>query len=54
ECVAGNPKIYAQLVSILGRYSKFASAGDKASVRQETLNLVAPAATPGADLDEAP
>ena len=34
ECVAGNPKIYGQLVGTLGKYSKFASAGDKASVRQ--------------------
>jgi myo-inositol-1(or 4)-monophosphatase len=52
ECVAGNPKIYSQLVSILGRYSKFASAGEKASVRQETLNLVSPASTPTAALGE--
>ena len=34
ECVAGNPRIYGQLVSTLGKYSKFAGAGDKASVRQ--------------------
>ena len=34
ECVAGNPRIYAQLVSTLGTYSKFAGAGDKAKVRQ--------------------
>ena len=34
ECLAGNPKIYAQMVSILGKYSKFASAGEKATVRQ--------------------
>ncbi len=33
ECLAANPKIYAQLVSILGKYSKFASAGEKAEVR---------------------
>ncbi len=33
ECLAGSPKIYAQLVSILGKYSKFASAGEKAEVR---------------------
>ncbi len=57
ECLAGNPKIYAQLVSILGRYSKFASAGEKAEVRQKlqmTRNAAAadkpdegaPAATP--------
>ena len=39
ECLAGNPKVYAQLVGILGKYSKFAGAGDKASVRQATLAM---------------
>lgn len=34
ECVAGNPKVYAQLVAMLAKYSKFASAGEKAEVRQ--------------------
>ena len=34
ECVAGNPRIYGQLVTTLARYSKFAGAGDKATVRQ--------------------
>ena len=34
ECLAGNPRIYGQLVNILGKYSKFAGAGDKAAVRQ--------------------
>jgi myo-inositol-1(or 4)-monophosphatase len=34
ECVAGNPRIYGQLVATLGKYSKFAGAGDKATVRQ--------------------
>jgi myo-inositol-1(or 4)-monophosphatase len=34
ECLAGTPRIYGQLVSILGKYSKFAGAGDKAAVRQ--------------------
>ena len=34
ECMAGNPKIYGQLVTILGKYSKFANATDKAAVRQ--------------------
>ena len=29
ECVAGSPKIYAQLVGILGKYSKFATAAEK-------------------------
>jgi myo-inositol-1(or 4)-monophosphatase len=32
--MAANPRIYGQLVSLLGKYSKFASAGDKAAVRQ--------------------
>ncbi|SFB73001.1 myo-inositol-1(or 4)-monophosphatase [Polaromonas sp. OV174] len=34
ECVAANPRIYGQLVATLGKYSKFAGAGDKATVRQ--------------------
>lgn len=34
ECLAANPKIYGQLVAMTGRFSKFASAGDKAAVRQ--------------------
>jgi myo-inositol-1(or 4)-monophosphatase len=29
ECVAGNPRIYAQLVNVLGSYSKFAGVADK-------------------------
>ena len=37
ECMAGNPRVYGQLVGILDKYSKFASAGDKAAVRQSTL-----------------
>lgn len=34
ECLAANPRIYGQLVGLVGKYSKFASAGDKAAVRQ--------------------
>jgi myo-inositol-1(or 4)-monophosphatase len=34
ECLAANPKIYAQLVTLLGKYSKFASVADKTSVRK--------------------
>ena len=52
ECVAGNPKVYGQLVAILGKYSKFASAGEKAALRQSTLNLVDPTAAPTAQLDQ--
>jgi len=53
ECLAGNPKIYAQLVSLLGKYSKFASAGEKAEVRSR-LKLSAGVRTAAAPLDEAP
>ena len=43
ECLAANPRVYGQLVSTLGKYSKLASAGDKARVRQAVL---------GGDVDE--
>lgn len=40
ECLAGAPRIYGQLVSMLGKYSKFAAAGEKAAVRNTpTLQL---------------
>ena len=39
ECLAGSPRIYGQLVTILGKYSKFANAGDKASARQAIAEL---------------
>jgi len=51
ECVAGSPKIYGQLVSILGRYSKFASAGEKAALRQNVPNLVPPETVPGTQVE---
>ena len=53
ECVAGNPKVYGQLVAILHKYSKFASAGEKAALRQSAETLVAPNMRPGAVLDDA-
>lgn len=34
ECVAANPRIYGQLVSLLGKYSKFAGVADKMEVAQ--------------------
>ena len=34
ECMAANPRGYGQLVTVLGKYSKFASAGEKATLRQ--------------------
>jgi len=44
ECLAGTPKIYGQLVPILSKYSKFASAGEKASVRAADAKDAAAAA----------
>jgi myo-inositol-1(or 4)-monophosphatase len=43
ECLAGNPRIYGQLVPILHKYSKFAGAGDKAQARQNAEKLSLPA-----------
>ena len=41
ECLAANPRIYGQLVTTLGKYSKFASASDKEQVRQALRGDVA-------------
>ncbi len=50
ECVAANPKIYGQMVGMLGKYSKFAGAGDKAGVRQAAIdNAESQAASDEAD-----
>jgi myo-inositol-1(or 4)-monophosphatase len=52
ECVAGNPRVYGQLVGIIGKYSKFATAGEKAQVRESVKNLVDPDTRPTAELQE--
>ena len=50
ECVAGNPRIYAQLVNTLGKYSKFAGVADKMAVDSVARSQDAePAAAPVAD-----
>ena len=50
ECLAGNPRVYGQLVGILGKYSKFASAGEKAALRQAAAESSAePSAESSAD-----
>ena len=65
ECMAANPRVYGQMVALLGKYSKFAGAGDKAAVRAAVAELAAtgqsdvvepPAATTAvaADLPDAP
>ena len=48
ECVAGNPRIYGQLVNILHKYSKFATVAEKTQLRDTTEQLVDPSTTPGA------
>jgi myo-inositol-1(or 4)-monophosphatase len=37
ECVAGNPKVYGQLVSMLHKYSKFASVAEKTQVARDAV-----------------
>ena len=54
ECLAGNPKIYGQLVSILGKYSKFATAGEKASLRQADAATASVAPKAGTAEEDAP
>jgi myo-inositol-1(or 4)-monophosphatase len=57
ECMAGNPRVYGQLVTILGKYSKFAGAGEKAAVSQAVQAFAAEgnASTAAASTaDEAP
>jgi myo-inositol-1(or 4)-monophosphatase len=39
ECLAGNPKIYAQMVSLLAKYSKFAGVEAKALARRNVEKL---------------
>ena len=54
ECLAGNPRIYGQLVGLTGKYSKFASAGDKAAVRQARASARKLTSKPEADAVPAP
>ncbi len=53
ECLAANPKIYGLLIGLIGKYSKFAPAGEKASVRQR-LSLSEGAAPEVQDTPDAP
>ena len=49
ECMAASPRVYGQMVNVLGKYSKFASAGEKAALRQAPPESHAGAAAePGA------
>jgi myo-inositol-1(or 4)-monophosphatase len=51
ECLAGAPRIYGQLVTLLAKYSKFASAGDKAAVRTAVDTLSRERTDDGHDLE---
>ena len=42
ECLAGNPKIYGHMVSLLGKYSKFASANEKTEAHATLLPVARP------------
>ncbi len=46
ECLAGSPRIYGLLVALLGKYSKFASAADKALAQAAAANLPGPLPVP--------
>ncbi len=46
ECLAGSPRIYGLLVALLGKYSKFASAADKALAQAAAANLPGPLPAP--------
>ena len=50
ECLAGSPRIYGLLVALLGKYSKFASAADKALAQAAAANL--PGSLPTPDLNQ--
>lgn len=54
ECVAGNPRIYGQLVGILGKYSKFATVEEKVRLRETTPNMVEPRPPEGVQDDPSP
>ena len=43
ECMAANARIYAQLVTLLGKHSKFASTAEKTKLRQTLTAHSAPA-----------
>jgi len=53
ECLAGTPRIYGQMVQILGKYSKFASAGEKAALRQAGIDADNPATDAESDSADA-
>ena len=56
EVLAGSPRIYGQMVTLLGKYSKFAPAGEKAALRQAAIAATEAQAQAASDsaTDDAP
>ncbi len=54
ECLAGNPRIYGQLVQILRKYSKFATVEEKTELSATTPNMVEPTPPLGTQDDPPP
>ncbi len=54
ECLAGNPKIYGQLVSVLAKYSKFAPVGVKAAARTAAADKLVTATVAPSEQPPAP
>jgi len=58
ECLAGNPRVYAQLVGLIGKYSKFAGAEDKRllgeAVADEPAAVAGEGDAPAAEVAPAP
>ena len=53
ECLAGNPRVYAQLVTVLSKYSVYDSAPRPAEERKERVSLKKRNADPSADAAQA-
>ena len=49
ECLAGAPRIYGQLVALLGKYSKFAGVADKMAVSAGTSQPLSLSADPATE-----
>jgi len=45
ECLAGNPRVYAQLVQVLQRYSRYGGKAREASEQREPMSLRKPEAS---------
>ena len=53
ECLAGNPKVYGQLVQVLSKYSRFASVDDKLRASERVREVDPSASAPPAEASRA-